>query len=146
MRTSSLIAVCCFLLTASAAQDDLAKKDLEGFQGVWKYVSLEHKSKTTPEDELKKFIPITFKDDKWIQLKDDKGEVLTVKLDPSRKPKAIDLTGQSGSYKGKTILGIYTLEGDTLKICANWEGGERPKAFNVEGGATLMALKREKKE
>ena len=37
------------------------------------------------------------------------------KLDPSKKPKAIDITQLSG--KGETIPGIYSIDGDTLKIC-----------------------------
>jgi uncharacterized protein (TIGR03067 family) len=141
----SLIAGCGVMLGTSAAQDDLAKEDLDGFQGVWKYVALENKGKTASGEELKSFIPITFEGNQWVQLKDGKGEVLSIKLDPSKKPKAIDLTGLSGGFKGKTILGIYSLEGSSLKICATWDGGERPTAFNAEGGATLIVLRREKK-
>ena len=48
---------------------------------------------------------------------------------------------------GKTALGIYELDGDTLKWCANEPGGnERPKKFSSEAGTKylLVTLKREK--
>ena len=39
-------------------------------------------------------------------------------LDPSKKPPEIDLHYIAGLKKGVTEMGIYGVEGDTLKICA----------------------------
>jgi uncharacterized protein (TIGR03067 family) len=38
-------------------------------------------------------------------------------LDPAAQPKAIDLIPKEGPARGKTLRGIYSLEGDMLKIC-----------------------------
>jgi len=50
-------------------------------------------------------------------------------------------------FNGKTAVGIYDLDGDTLKWCTNEPGGtERPKEFSSEADNKhlLVTLKREK--
>ena len=72
---------------------------------------------------------------------------LTFKVDPSKKPRAIDLTVAEGPEKGKTYHGIYKLEGDTYTICRNVEPGkERPGEFvtRPDSGLMLVVWKRDK--
>jgi uncharacterized protein (TIGR03067 family) len=142
----SLIAVCYFLLAANAAQDDLAKKDLDSLQGVWRFISFVSDGRPRPEEELKG-LKLTIKGNKWIEVEgDNKGLESTIKLDPSKKPKAIDITALAGPAKGKPSLGIYSIEGDTLKTCAyNTGGSERPTEFKAIDGVNLFVLKREKR-
>jgi uncharacterized protein (TIGR03067 family) len=63
------------------------------------------------------------------------------KLDPSRSPKAYDLT----TPEGLVIRGIYELDGDTLKVCLSAPGDERPTAMKttLDDGRTLIVYKRE---
>ena len=51
-----------------------------------------------------------------------------------------------GPGKGKTMLGIYELTGDTYKVCFALPGGERPKEFASKPGSKtmLIVMKREK--
>ena len=73
---------------ALAADDDQAKKDLKALQGTWEYTRHVSNGKETPK---KKFegMTLTFKDDKWEQKKGDNLLLFgTIKLDPSKKPKA----------------------------------------------------------
>lgn len=75
----------------------------------------------------------------------DMGEG-TFKLDP--KAKTFDATGTAGKdYKGKTFLGIYSLDGDTLKWCSNNGTKDRPKDLVNKPGADhyLLVLNREKR-
>jgi uncharacterized protein (TIGR03067 family) len=68
-------------------------------------------------------------------------------LDPSKKPKAIDLVPLDGLWKGLKMRGIYRIEGDTLTICFHdWSAESRPKEFAAPKGTTLvlMTLKRTK--
>ena len=59
---------------------------------------------------------IVFKDHEMtIGAKDGKGNTMSVKLDPSAKPKAIDLLITRGDEK-VTWKCIYALEGDTFKF------------------------------
>ena len=71
----------------------------------------------------------------------------TFKVDPSKKPKTIDVTFTDGPEKGKIALGIYELEGDTYKVITDPAGKSRPTEFAVKPGSghVLQVLKREKK-
>ncbi len=67
--------------------------------------------------------------------------------DPAKKPKAIDYTMTEGPTKGKTHLGIYELDGDTVTFCFAAPGKERPTEFTAKEGSqrTLSVWKRDKK-
>jgi uncharacterized protein (TIGR03067 family) len=67
-------------------------------------------------------------------------------VDPAKTPKTIDLTVKVDD-KTFTLLGIYQLENDDLKLCLAAEPGvKRPTEFKTENGAGvgLFVLKREK--
>jgi uncharacterized protein (TIGR03067 family) len=80
-----------------------------------------------------------------------KFKEFSFKLDPAKRPKAIDLAVSDEQDKGKIGHGIYDLDGDRLKICfpqdANAEN-ERPTAFKSEAGSrlVLVTLKRQVKK
>ena len=69
----------------------------------------------------------------------------TFRLDASAKLKTLDPIGTGGPEKGKAYLGIYILEGDTLKWCVANPGKPRPQEFASKTGAGqfLMILKRQ---
>ena len=69
---------------------------------------------------------------------------LTYKLDPTRDPKTIDWTDTIGEDAGKTLLAIYSLEGDRLVFCAAYPGLERPTAFKTRPGQVLRVSQRER--
>jgi len=81
--------------------------------------------------------------------KTEKGnEVLfdsTYTVDPSRNPKEINMIGTEGDFAGKTAEGIYSLEGDTLRVCYTMPGKPRPGAFSSPAGSGiyLVAWKRQ---
>ena len=64
----------------------------------------------------------------------------SVKLDPAATPKAMDITGTDGPNKGKTLLAIYELDGDRLKICYDLSGKNRPTAFQTTNGSLLFLV------
>jgi uncharacterized protein (TIGR03067 family) len=66
------------------------------------------------------------------------------KMDLTTKPWRMDATGTKGSQKGRTYLGIYSLEGDTLKWCVGMPGGKRPTELATKDGQFLLILKRQK--
>src|SRR5437763_8723756 len=67
-------------------------------------------------------------------------------IDPSQKPKTIDYAVTEGTNKGKTQLGIYEIDGDTLKFCFAAPEKPRPAEFasKADSGHTLSVWKREK--
>jgi uncharacterized protein (TIGR03067 family) len=67
----------------------------------------------------------------------------TFKLDLATKPPRMDATRTKGGKKGEKYLGIYSLEGDTLKWCVGLPGGKRPTELATKEGQFLLILKRE---
>ena len=136
------------LLAADAPKGD-AKKDQEALQGTWRPVSSEQDGKDQT-DEAKDHT-LTFEKDTFTVKKGDEVRIKgTFKVDPSKKPKTIDMTVTEGGKdedKGKEIHGIYELDGDTLKWCTSRPGNkERPKEFSTKEGGDdmLVKLKKEK--
>ena len=61
---------------------------------------------------------------------------LTVKLDPTKKPKASETTYTEGPDKGKTFKGIYEIDGNTVKFSrAGAPDDERPTEFKTKPGS-----------
>jgi uncharacterized protein (TIGR03067 family) len=137
-----LVTLCCAIgLAASggpgAAADDKAdlEKEVKKFQGAWTFESSEAGGQQLPAGELKELV-ITFAGDKHTIKKGDQVvQVGVQKLDPSKSPKAIDVNMTEGPNKGKVLLGIYEISGDTLKVCFDPEGKKRPTEFKSSPGS-----------
>jgi uncharacterized protein (TIGR03067 family) len=144
MRRVQVLAV---LVVAFLVAADDPKKEIEKLQGTWKLVSLEVDGKKATKGDIKKEQKMVVEGDKFSSTVDDKHSFKgTFKLDASKKPKAVDAVVTEGEYKGKTLLGIYEVEGDTMRACYAPPGKERPTEFvSKEGSGTyLYAYKREK--
>jgi uncharacterized protein (TIGR03067 family) len=117
------------LLTGLAAAGD-TKDEMKKLQGTWK-----------GEFEGKKFEMKLEKDKFTVTFSDGNNNIVfmgKIKIDPSKKPKEIDLTIEEGKdFTGKTSQGIYEVDGDSLKWCANEPGKDtRPTAFPAKEGET----------
>jgi uncharacterized protein (TIGR03067 family) len=72
----------------------------------------------------------------------------TFKTDATKKPKTIDMVVKEVRNDGKTIVGIYEQDGDTLKWCAAEPGTtERPTELSSgdRSKRLFVTLRREKK-
>lgn len=132
------------------SQDDAVKKELKAMAGTWRPVSAENNGFKVPEDGLKDTRRALDADGKWTTRRGEETVVewKVKRLDPTKTPKAIDIEVASGSYKGVVYLGIYELEGDTLRICfAMPDRPVRPTEFSAGKGSVraLSEFKREKK-
>ena len=143
MRIALVPVFSLFVVLAIARAGD-PPADLQRMQGVWKVIYLEEKGKKVPDKELKLMDAIIKKDTVTIRVGNEVSGEFTVKLDPKQTPKAVDLTHTFGDDKGKTELGIYSIEEDILKFCVEELRKDRPKSF--EGAATascsILILKR----
>jgi uncharacterized protein (TIGR03067 family) len=133
---SSLLAI------AGEGKDAAVKKDRKALQGMWK----------TGEDNKAGIQSIRFDGDKVVvTFKGDETATGIATIDPTKKPKTIDIKVTGGTSKGaekdmgKTSLGIYDFDGGKLRWHANRPGeDERPKDFEKATHA-LMVFEREKK-
>jgi uncharacterized protein (TIGR03067 family) len=122
---------------SSAAWSDEAKPDT--LEGIWLPSAAELGGKQFP-DEVRKTIRLEVKGDQYtvtVGTQPDRG---TCKLNPSAKPKALDITGTEGPNKGKTILAIYERNGDTLRVCYDLSGKNRPAEFKTTEGTLLFLV------
>src|SRR5262249_30534152 len=138
MRKVLTAAAVCLLVGALGARGGDAKK--EKLEGTWAVVSGEKGGEKAPEGELEG-VKIIIAGDKMTFQQGGKDQEGSIKLDPGKKPKEIDITRGE-----KTARGIYELTGDTLKLCVAFTGSDRPTQFKTEAGAQVMmlVLKREK--
>jgi uncharacterized protein (TIGR03067 family) len=132
------------LLAAGAGGQDKDKTDEEKLQGTWTFVSLERGGQEVMDDFVKEAKAIIANGKVKLQAQGKEMEV-SIKLDPTKKPKHIDITAMDG---GKEVLhkGIYELDGDNFKICFGPPGENRPSEFKTQGGSSeqMAVLKREK--
>jgi RNA polymerase sigma factor (sigma-70 family) len=127
--------------------DEATKKDLKALQGTWQVVSLEKAGGPTVADADNKEATDDAKNGQLVIKGDtftfrsgpagDMGLTGRFKLDASGSPKTIDLRAELELEKGSkdakalTLLGIYQLNGDELKMCLQEK--ERPQDFALKG-------------
>jgi uncharacterized protein (TIGR03067 family) len=147
MRRLFLPVLAAGLLLAAAAFADEAKTDGAALQGTWRLASLEVDGRPIAVQDMVPHARLVISGTKYAFTLDDTRLELTPKLDPAKKPKAIDLTVAEGPQKGQTFHGIYKLEGDTYTVCRSTDPGQaRPTAFATKpkSGLMLVVWKRDK--
>ena len=143
MRISLVALICAFGFAASGALADEKgdlEKEVKKFQGAWTIESNVTGGKEIPPGDLKGFV-VTFEGDKHtLKMGDMVIQVGYQKLDPSKSPKTIDVTMTEGPNKGAVMLGIYEIDGDTLKACFDPQGKKRPTEFKSAPGSENFVI------
>src|SRR5262249_44670610 len=129
------------------------KTDQDLLQGTWEFVSLTVGGKKAwNENAPAKSLTFTGDKVRFIGVNGDGRQVANhsrFKLDPSRKPKHIDLTDLDGDRQGKATECLYARAGDPLRLGhADGPGGPRPTTLESREGSTdyLWPLKRSGQE
>jgi uncharacterized protein (TIGR03067 family) len=121
-----------FASAAVVVAGDGAKTELKRFAGKWSVVSARANGKDLPEEETKE-MHFTFRENTLTSTKAGKPVEATIKLDPSKKPKHINLL-----INGKETSGIYQFDGKRLQLAF---GEPRPTEFkSVEGSGRLLLI------
>jgi uncharacterized protein (TIGR03067 family) len=146
MRVFVAPAVLVLSLAVAAGDDKANEADLKAMVGTWKL----EKAVIGGKDEIEHLkdlkLEITEGGRYVVQVGGLKDEG-TVTVDPAKMPRQMDITGTGGPNKGKQILAIYKLDGDTLTMCYELGGGTRPTKFESKTDTKqfLAVYKREKK-
>lgn len=141
---------CTSLLGAVDEKHEAVKQERMKFFGEWQVVALEIDGNQVKEEDVKKFKVVNGADGTWnISIEGEIKLQGTSEIDPSKEPKAVDLTVTEGETKGETMLGVYEFsdENNTRKVCFAKPGDERPGEFAAPAGSgrMLATLKRIKK-
>jgi len=131
VQTKILLECTVGLLLGADAKDDQKK-----LQGKWMVTSGVIDGNEIPKDQIKG--DVTYSGDKytWTFGEADSGGG-AFKIDPSKKPKAMDSVPSDGPVKGQTVEQIYEIDGDTLKVCFAMPGNKRPTEFKSAAGSGL---------
>lgn len=148
IRNVLLIGLTALVISRAWGDDtEATKKDMAQLQGEWSMATAGGGGQNLPSDTLKNSKRVCKGDETTVVV----GGQLLMKakftLDPSKKPKSIDYRVTAGPNAGKTQLGIYELDGDTVKFCFSAPGKDRPTDFTTKAGdgRTSSVWKRDKK-
>lgn len=149
------LAAILFSISALALADDAKKqaitRAMETFTGTWEIAAVK------PEGATKDARRLVFNKDGTYAAVNKGGKELwagTFEIDPTATPKVWDHRSNDAKKTGTDVLGIYTLEGDDLKVSCvvgNWKGKEwtgkaRPKGFDPKDADVVIELKRVKSD
>jgi uncharacterized protein (TIGR03067 family) len=110
-------------------------------QGSWVPAKAELAGAPMPEAVVKSILLKINKDEYEVTVQGQPGtDRGIVTLDTSLTPKAMKITGVLGPNAGKTFPAIYELDGDTLRICYDLSGAQRPKEFKTSKGTKLYLV------
>ena len=120
------------IAAADDAKDEAIKKDRKQIEGTWRVVALEVDGNRSKEEDARKLTVVNGSDGTW-SLRSEGKEISkgTSTIDPTKKPKTIDLKWTEGEGSGKQYLGIYELGEKTRKLCFAQPGKERPTEFST---------------
>ena len=127
-----------------SAREEASRKELQKFQGTWIVESQELDGKPAKTEEIKARTFFCGADVFLIRKGSELLQLGVQKVDPTKSPKTINATISKGLYQGETMLGIYELDGDRLKVCFDIEGQNRPREFKTSAkeGRFLAVYKR----
>jgi uncharacterized protein (TIGR03067 family) len=134
------------LLTSCAVRpsENARPEDAAVILGVWQPVTAEIGGQPVP-DTILKSITLTLDNGKYEVMAGNLPDKGTYTLDTSSKPKSMSITSTEGVNSGKTFPAIYELHrdpsnGDTLEICYDLSGAQRPLEFKAIAGTQLYLV------
>jgi uncharacterized protein (TIGR03067 family) len=135
-------------IAATKPKQKAVKDELRKLQGTWKVIAAEADGKPVPAEKLKKEAGQMVIRESLMNTTPGGGKEgqLPFTIDPTKVPKAIDVTAGRQGTPRLTLKGIYKLEGNKLTICLGVNG--RPAEFKTKAGAeqSLMVYQRSKEK
>jgi uncharacterized protein (TIGR03067 family) len=141
-----LLGSALLLATPGASSAEDAKQELDKLQGTWYSLSTEMDgANTAAEDKTDLHV---IKGNQVIAKKDGKEiSQAEIVVEPGKPFRKVTIQMKTGDNKDKTWVGIYQVDGDSLKWCGCWKGeNDLPTSFGTKKGDKyfLRAMKRQK--
>ena len=142
-RNLQLVLILVELLTClEPARANVPPDDQADLQGTWQATAAVDGG--TPEYESRvSLLKLKIKGDHYTYDFGDHSFSADFNVDPTKTPKEMNVTFLEGPQTGKTMRAIYSLDGDTLKICTGLYA--RPKDFvsTLEAQSILFTFQRD---
>ena len=124
-------------LSSPVLADEPAQTALDAMQGTWTIESFTIEGHDLPASTIASWRRIG--DGNHIVWKqgDETLFELDIQLDASKKPMMLDSTIVKGDVKG-TMLAIFELVDDSLRVCFTSPGESRPAVFSSAPGSGLL--------
>ena len=147
LQVTNVLLFCLAAATLPGAETNEIQ-ERQKFAGVWKGFAVEGRGENPDRGPVKLELQIAEQTIKGLEFKGtntvDHGEG-QFSLDLSQAPKHLDAWKTNERGRKQSYVGIYTLEGDTLKWCVSPQK-VRPETFETKKGQFLLVLKRQKTE
>lgn len=144
-------AILILLIAMPVAQSPTAKEKavnqtFQRLQGTWRPVSAVDNGVGVTANKLKGQTFFVGADTFLVRQGQTALQAGNLQLDPTASPPTVNAIVKQGQKKDTTLLGIYSLDGDTLKICFDPQGQDRPKELEspAESGLILTTYERVK--
>jgi uncharacterized protein (TIGR03067 family) len=146
MRVIGIVTAILVLIGAGNVQD-ATNNEMAKLEGEWSMVSGEANGFPMPKETVKGGKRVAKDGETAITFEGQVYFKAKYRIDPTKKPKAIDYVMTEGPTKGKTHLGIYELNGTTVTFCFAAPGKDRPTEFTAKEGSrrTLSVWRRDTK-
>jgi uncharacterized protein (TIGR03067 family) len=147
MRISKLLIVgVCGLFGAGLLIAAEGEQDLKKSEGTWTLSSGEVDGKALTEKQLKGGQLVIRSDHYTVTLADQEVITGTQTFNSEKTPRTVDISDDSGPYKGKTCLGIYEFRGSEFRCVFSPPGKDRPSQFKTaaDSGQWLHVWKKSK--
>jgi uncharacterized protein (TIGR03067 family) len=118
---------------SETTQSSSGQETSQMIRGTWNPLSAELAGQPFPQQVLNT-IQLILTEDRYTAVVAGAKDVGNLTLHSNQQPKALDILGTEGPNKGRTILAIFELAGDSLKICYDLEGKTRPAEFKTNPG------------
>jgi uncharacterized protein (TIGR03067 family) len=124
-----------FLLVGADDPQEAAKKEVAKLQGEWSMIAGEKDGRMAPKDFIQGAKRVCKDEELTVTVDDRVYMKAKIVIDPTKNPKAVDYIVTEGDHKGKTLLGIYQIDGDTVKFCFAPPDKDRPTDFAAGKGS-----------
>jgi uncharacterized protein (TIGR03067 family) len=123
-----------WFLAGSTSVRKQAEKDMASLQGTWEL--LPQGPGSAPSN-----IRLIVEGDRRILKSGDVFINQSIyRLNPATTPRSIDVIPTEGALRGALMLGVYALDGDTLRMCLARDGDPRPTGVTTEPEAAPTAM------